>query len=349
MRKFLTLFLALCVCGALTSCAKQCDHQFSASVTTKATCQAAGVATYTCKSCGLTFTAETPAADHDFVETSVQEATCQTPGTITYTCTLCGASKETATDLGDHVFDPYSLDPDKCTLCGQTVEGGGVDTANPWYGKKWVALGTSLTSEEQGKYVQPLAQRSGLEVTNYGVPGGTAVGQVLYSAQNAEALPSADLVTVEFGVNDWFGNIPLGTVGDTTPYLYTSEQWNNGGNEAGTFAGACYQIFRCIQVNAPNAAVVFITDPTGQNSGDNCERQQTNGLGLRQRDYAEMAMAVAEYMGVRVIDAGSASMIDQDHTQYLADQIHHTELGGKQYALTIWMELKDMAPLLKEG
>ena len=25
----------------------------------------------------------------------------------------------------------------------------------------------------------------------------------------------------------------------------------------------------------------------------------------------------------------------------------HSELGGKQYALTVWMELKDILPLLK--
>ena len=28
--------------------------------------------------------------------------------------------------------------------------------------------------------------------------------------------------------------------------------------------------------------------------------------------------------------------------QYLADQIHHSELGGKQYAETIWDELKNI-------
>ena len=64
-------------------------------------------------------------------------------------------------------------------------------------------------------------------------------------------------------------------------------------------------------------------------------------------NYIDTAMAVARYMGIPIIDAGSRSMINQEHAQYLADQIHHTELGGKQYARTIWMELKDMLPLLK--
>ena len=82
-------------------------------------------------------------------------------------------------------------------------------------------------------------------------------------------------------------------------------------------------------------------------TGENCSAEKRNHLDLRQRDYAEMAMDVAAYVGIPSIDAGSTSMINQYHTDYLKDQIHHTDLGGQQYALTVWLELKDMAPLLK--
>lgn len=354
MKKIIILALTVCLCGVFSSCAKEeCAHQLSAATTKEATCKNTGLMTYTCGSCGIQFTVETPAVEHTFTETVTREATCTEAGVLTHTCTVCGEIKEEPIPLRDHTFDFYSPDPSCCTVCGQMVEGGGVDTsaANPWYGKQWVALGTSLTSEAQGKYTVPLAQRSGMEVTNYGVPGGTAIGHVLQSAQTAE-LSSADLVTIEFGVNDWVEGVPLGTAGDTVPYLATVDQWSNGGNETGTFAGACYQIFKTVQERASGAVVVFLTEPTGQSvteSGENCARERTNYLGLRQKDYSDMAVAVAQYMGVSVIDAGSTSMIGQEHPQYLADQIHHTDLGGKQYALTVWMELKDIAPLLKEN
>lgn len=196
--------------------------------------------------------------------------------------------------------------------------------------------------------MEPLAARTGLEVTNLGVPGGTAIAHVLQSAQNSDALADADLVTIEFGVNDWIEGVPLGGVGDTVPYLYSDDNWNNGGTEEGTFAGACYQIFKTVQEKAPNAVVIFLTEPTGQaGASESCARERENFMELSQWDYTETAMAVAQYMGIRVIDAGSTSMINQEHPQYLEDHIHHTDLGGKQYALTVWLELKDTAPLLR--
>lgn len=352
MRKLSVLALILCLGCLFTGCSKQCAHQVTSAVTKEATCQETGIKTYTCELCGAQFMEITPKSEHTYVESVTREATCTEAGVLTYTCSVCGAAKEESTAMGEHVFDVYSLDPDRCTVCGQVIAGAGTDTGNPWYGKKWVALGTSLTSEAQGKFVQPLAARSGLEVTNLGVPGGTAIAHVLQNAQASTALADADLVTIEFGVNDWYASVPLGTVGDTIPYWDSLDQWDNGGSEAGSFAGACYQIFKTVQENAPNAVVVFITQPTGRSIGAesaNCSRDQINYLNLRQIDYTNMAVAVAGYMGIRVIDAGSASMINQEHPQYLEDQIHHTELGGKQYALTIWMELKDIPPLQKEG
>lgn len=345
MKKATIFLLLLSICLLVCGCAKEeCAHQFATTVTKEATCKETGSQTLTCKLCGFSCTQETPAAAvHAYSETVTREATCSEEGILTKACTLCGKKEEKPLPLGEHHFDKYSLDVSVCTLCGETVEGGGVDADNPWYGKKWVAVGTSLTSEEEGKFVAPLAQRSGMEVTNLGVPGGTANKEVLEAVKNSDALAKADLVTIEFGVNDWFAGIPLGIITDTKPYVSTEE------GESGSFAGACYQIFKTVQEKAPNALVVFITQPTGRNcmeTGDSCLREKPNFAGLYQINYIDTAMAVARYMGIPIIDAGSRSMINQEHAQYLADQIHHTELGGKQYARTIWMELKDMLPLL---
>lgn len=349
MRNILSILFALMTVGMLAGCSKpSCSHQLSMNVTRQPTCQAPGLATYTCDACGIQFTAELPTAAHDYTEVVTKEATCQEPGELTRSCRVCGASATEQTALGSHVFSLYSLEPSRCTVCGETVPGGGVDPANPWYGKAWVALGTSLTSEAQGEYVQPLAERSGMSVINRGIPGAVVGNQILKEAQAADNLSGADLVTVEFGVNDWFANVPLGTLGDTIAYKDPEMDWDNGGDEDGSFAGACYQLFCTLQKNAPHAVVIFFTQPTGQSGSDSCQREQTNALGLRQGDYTEMAAAVARYCGIRVIDAGRTAMIGQEHSEYLADNIHHTPLGGKQYALTIWLELKDIAPLLRE-
>ena len=344
----LILVVLMTFCLLFTACQKEevCIHQSITTTVKKAeTCVESGVLSHCCLSCGATFTQNTPTGQHTFTETVTQEATCVEEGVITRTCTACGTSEKASIAPTDHQVNLYSLTPSSCVVCGTTVENAANIPSNLWYGKNWVALGTSLTSQEQGKFVAPLAERTGLNVTNLGIPGGTAVKEILESAQSAD-LSQADLITVEFGVNDWFNNIPLGSVGDTDSYVAATDD----DSEEGSFAGSCYEIFTTLQKRAPQAVVIFLTEPTGQkyeSNGENCAAEKENHEDLHQRDYTEMAIEVAEFVGIPVIDAGSRSMINQYHTDYLADQIHHSDLGGQQYALTVWLELKDMAPLLK--
>jgi len=353
MKKITMPILSLIFCCLLSGCQEpaaetpECSHRFITKVVQEASCIESGIQTHTCQNCRLSITQVTPAVDHIFTETITKEATCAEEGTLTKQCSICGTSENFPISPADHTFDFYSLEPSRCTVCGETIDGAAADPSNPWYGKNWVALGTSLSSASQGTYVAPLVERSGMTAVSLGVPGGTAVAHVLHAAQTAD-LSNADLVTVEFGINDWFENVPLGNVHDTVPYLATIGEWSNEGSDEGSFAGACYQIFKTLQKRAPSARIVFLTDSTGQaTSAENCAWEKANHEDLLQRDYTEMAMQIARYCGISVIDAGSTSMINRHHPQYLADQIHHSELGGKQYALAVWMELKDITPLLK--
>ena len=230
----------------------------------------------------------------------------------------------------------------------------GISVGTQWNGKSWVALGTSITDTKNtlapdgtstGKFLPFLTALSGLTVTDKGVAGAVIGGHILYYAGHTAETANAALVTIEGGVNDWAGNRPLGQVGDTVPYLveWTSPVWNNGGSAEGTFAGACYQAIKTAMDNSPKAVVVVLTDNTGRYialTGQHCERERQNSLGLLQKDYTDMLIAVAHYMGVPVINAGQRSMINQDNPDYLIDQIHQTELGGEQYANVIWSELK---------
>lgn len=351
MKKTTMTFLAMMLCCLLVGCQKEsaptCSHRFTTKVTQQASCSETGMQELTCQNCGLSVTQVTPTADHHFAEMVTKEATCLEEGILTHQCSVCGTSEDSAIPTAAHTFDFYSLEPSRCVACGETVVGAAADPANPWYGKNWIALGTSLSSEAQGTYVAPLAERSGMTAQSLGVPGGTAIAHVLQTAKTAD-LSQADLITVEFGVNDWFADVPLGNFWDTTPYLATIDEWSNEGTEEGSFAGACYQIFTTLQERAPHAVIVFLTDSTGQTAGDeDCSFETSNHIDLQQRDYTDMAILVARQTGVRFIDAGSMSMVNRYHPEYLADQIHHSELGGKQYALTVWMELKDIVPLLK--
>ena len=223
---------------------------------------------------------------------------------------------------------------------------------NPWRYKKWCAFGTSLTDtsfmntetgEVTGKYVPFLAETSQMFVTNRGIAGGTlgsggvsgGSSTILNAILNSSDLSSYDLITVEGFVNDFACGVAIGSIGDTANT---------------TMYGAMYQAIKYIQENS-NATLVFITDSTGryyeftQSSGTGDYRvTRQNGLNLLQQDYNNAVIKCCQYYGVPVIDAGGRSQIDQYRPQYIIDQIHHTTLGGKQYAQTIWAELKNIYP-----
>ena len=250
---------------------------------------------------------------------------------------------------------------DKIKQTNERIDSSGI--VNPWKGKTWLALGTSITDTNNtlapdgtctGKYapyLKELGEFGTLE--NKGVAGTIVGSHMLYYASHATHLADADLVTIEGFVNDWVGSRKLGKVGDTIPYhvAWSSPVWDNGGNdETGSFAGAVYQAFTTLMANAPKAKIVLITDNTGQiipSTGANCARETLKN-GLTQKDYTDMAISVAHYLGVEVINAGQESQINQEHPEYLIDQIHQTELGGQQFAKAIWSKLKGIYPIVVE-
>ena len=217
-----------------------------------------------------------------------------------------------------------------------------------WKDATWLAIGTSLTSKEQGKWADPLVELSGLKLSNRAIPGAVMGGHILYYAQNAAELSKAHLITVEGAVNDFAGGRPLGKVGDTVPYhiAWSSPAWDNGGNEEeGTFAGACYQVFKSLREKAPQAVIVAITDPIGRtipSTGAKYNRDVKNKQDLLQMDYNNMIKAVAEYMSIPTIDTAILSGICQENTEYFVDHLHHSELGGRQLANTVWSVLKNI-------
>ena len=233
-----------------------------------------------------------------------------------------------------------------------------IDIINHWQGKKWIAFGTSITDTNNtlapggtptGKYVPYLEEMGGFdtdEFANRGIAGGCINGHILYYIRQYLGDHTtyddykADLITIEGSVNDEAGAIPLGNVGDTVPY---TNVLLDDSSESGTFAGACFCAFSEAIEYAPDAVIVFLTDSTGKQYGQSdFSYTHTNSLGLRQIDYIEMACKVAEYVGIPVIRCGQDSMINCNNPNYIVDQIHHTELGGYQYAKTIWAKLKNI-------
>lgn len=233
-----------------------------------------------------------------------------------------------------------------------------VNCKTAWDGKKWFAFGTSITDTDYinaetgtptGKYVPYLAEMSGMSVTNCGIAGGTwgkggthgGSANILNRILSTD-LSSADLITIEGCVNDFACAVPIGELGDTGGTDAVAD------TETITICGSLYRAVKHCLETAPNAVVILLTESTGKEytlkngqTANYCVNKK-NSLGLFQKDYNDVTIEMGRFMGVRVIDAGSKSQINCFKPEYIVDQIHHTELGGKQYAETIWDELKNI-------
>ncbi len=67
-------------------------HSYKEAVTTEPGCESTGVKTFTCESCGHSYTEELQATGHNYTSTVTTEPTCVSAGVRTYTCELCNHS-----------------------------------------------------------------------------------------------------------------------------------------------------------------------------------------------------------------------------------------------------------------
>ena len=98
------------VCGAVNP---NCSHSYTSKVTTVATCNSAGVRTYTCSLCGSSYTEAIAATGHSYTSKVTTAATCTGTGVKTYTCSLCGSSYTESIPATGHSYSGGS-----CTACG---------------------------------------------------------------------------------------------------------------------------------------------------------------------------------------------------------------------------------------
>lgn len=230
------------------------------------------------------------------------------------------------------------------------------DIDSVWRGKNWFVFGTSMSDDDYpnsennreptGVFPKYLVELSGLIQYNHGRAGGTislggpynATGQIYTEITNTD-FSSADLITLEGFINDFAECIPLGELGDTTQE---------------TFYGALNLCIRYLSEHNTTATIVVITDPVGKeytftqgaSAGltQDYSTTKVNAIGLRQLDYSRAIIDTCQWLGVHCIDVGGKSQINEMHPEYIVDQCHQTELGGKQFAYTVWDELKNIHP-----
>lgn len=106
-------------------------HDYNVSNTTPATCTSDGIITYTCSTCGDTYTEVIPATGHIY-EDIVHKATCTEQGYIEHKCSVCGdVYEDNYTDSIGHDYIEEIIQPTEteqgytlhtCTICGDSYK-----------------------------------------------------------------------------------------------------------------------------------------------------------------------------------------------------------------------------------
>jgi len=119
MKKFLSVLLCCCMLLSMNVQAfaegeSVCEHSYAEEITTAATCTAEGVKTFTCGSCGDSYTEAIAVTSHSYAEEITTAAACTTEGVKTFTCSVCGDSYTEAITAPGHSYDAGA-----CTVCGE--------------------------------------------------------------------------------------------------------------------------------------------------------------------------------------------------------------------------------------
>lgn len=231
--------------------------------------------------------------------------------------------------------------------------------SNRWYGKKWLLIGDSISTEREsfvvdgyGTYV---AKSLGLVKTNVAVSGKTmSWAYTLIDSYNEHY----DLITVMLGTNNQGYNTTIGELNDSS---YTA-----GNYSSGTFTAMTQLLYEKIRAKWPKSVVAFITpikraneegsgggsNEPGGDSLTNVGGYNTNALGLTTEPYAEAVKKVCQWYSIPCIDIFNTidPRTQENRIRYFfgtgsADGTHPNSLGHALFiAPVVEAELVRCAP-----
>ena len=219
---------------------------------------------------------------------------------------------------------------------------------NQWQGKKWYCYGTSMTDNSgadspfiTGTYSKYLAEYAGLEEHNYG-KGGSGIVPSIHGKVDSiktrcmrldDGKAEADLITLEIIANDM--KAPLGDIYDTCDE---------------TFCGNLNQILKYLLQNTRATVAVLIPTRTRH------EYQHPENPYSPESDYMKDRIArekaveeICLIHGVPCFNAAREANLGfyrlTGHNDYIRDQAHTTEEGGRILAQYYWGRLKNLYPI----
>ena len=224
---------------------------------------------------------------------------------------------------------------------------------NPWEGRSAVFVGDSITagSGTTKIYYEYLEESLGFDsVTPMGVAGSCVSAASDYGQSNQplisryQNIPSADLIVIFMGTNDYGHETPLGSVEDT---------------QDGTFYGALNVIIPALVENHPSSKLVFVTPMHRYGFGTSkilgtafTYDSIANGVGATLGEYVDALKTVCANNGVSVIDLYTECTLDpadaETRTNYMPDGLHPNAAGHEVVAGIIESHIRGFEPTEQE-
>ena len=235
---------------------------------------------------------------------------------------------------------------------GETAHTEG-NAAISWEGRSAVFVGDSITagSGTTKIYYEYLEESLGLgSVTAMGVPGSCVSAASDYGQSNQplinryQSIPSADLILVFMGTNDYGHETPLGSVADA---------------QDGTFYGALNVIVPALVSRHSSSKIVFVTPLRRYGFGTSkilgtkfTYDSVPNGVGATLGDYVDALKTVCANNGVSVIDLYTECTLDPaDATvsaAYMPDGLHPNAAGHEIIAGIMESHIRNFEPVEQE-
>lgn len=210
-----------------------------------------------------------------------------------------------------------------------------ITNANNLYNKKIAFNGDSIMAGDGASgysFAKMIAENNGCIYENRAVGGGTlssGTGASHHVCEDISNMASdADIICIEGGVNDYWDNVPLGTLtggdGNSSPTLYTDTI------DTTTFAGALESIFRQAIAKWTGKPICFVIVHKVKNT-----IWTPNSLGKNFNDYVNMIISACEKYSIPYCNLWNTSGMICDipaiATNFSKDGTHPNEAGYRAY------------------
>lgn len=217
---------------------------------------------------------------------------------------------------------------------------------NRWYGKKWLVLGDSISTEgsinlAESSYVGQVAKVLGLNYINESIAG----KDMTYYIDTLDTyINDYDLVTIMLGTNNHGYNCGIGSLKDGVDY-----KSNN------SFYAKIEKMIELLKTKNPNAIICFLTPikrtQVGESASNNSDGFMTNALNKTTQDYRDAIIDVCEYYSIPYCDLYNSIDTREvtDRERYFMnaeDGTHPNSLGHAKYiAPLVEAKLMEIAPI----